>query len=208
MASELENLPDRILHKLLYPLIKDYVYVERFVESLLSRRNDLTRKELSSVLKLAGLSRELIDIDYVAELVKNNWDVLSVPDKLQSPLVRPTLGKFNINLRVRVSRYGSEYWKLKTESYSERNCYSISEIREDDGDLQYWDGEMYDEDTYDSDTHEVEIYSVEEIIKESRRKKPLMEGVSNIIKSKSLDELFYMRSIIEEQIKLKINSSS
>lgn len=207
MGSELENLSDKILHKLLYQLIKDYAYVGRFVESLLNRRNNQTRNELSSLLKLAGLSRELIDIDYIAQLVEDNWDALSSPNKLESPLVRPTLGNFNINLRVRVSRYGSEFWKLETESYSERNCYKISEIREDDGDLQYWDGSMYDEDTYDSDTHEVEVYSVEEIVKESIRKKPLLEGVSNIIKSKNLDELFYMRSLIEEQIKLKINSS-
>jgi hypothetical protein len=174
---------------------------------LLNERNEKTRDEVSSILKFAGLSRELIDIDYIAQIAEDNWDALTSPNKLSAPLERPKLKSFNVSFRVSMTKYGVEYWRLKTESYSERNCYKISEIEERDGVLNYWDGEMYDEDTHDSESHNTEIFSVDEILAESSRKKPLIEGVSNTIKSKSLDELFEMRSLIEEQIKLKINSS-
>ena len=71
------------------------------------------------------------------------------------------------------------------------------------GELDYWEGEMVDEDTHDSDITDVEIHDVR-FINESKNKKPLVEGVSNIIESKSLDDLFKMRYLIEEEILLRL----
>jgi hypothetical protein len=71
------------------------------------------------------------------------------------------------------------------------------------GELEYWEGEMVDEDIHDSETNDVQIYDVS-FIHESKNKKPLVEGVSNIIESKSLDDLFKMRHLIEEEILLRL----
>jgi hypothetical protein len=62
---------------------------------------------------------------------------------------------------------------------------------------------MTDEDVHDSDSHDITVWDVT-LMNESKNKKPLVEGVSNIIESKSLDDLFKMKHLIEEEILLRL----
>ena len=110
---------------------------------------------------------------------------------------------YKVEIRASINKYATEWWNLNLKSYSRENCVDISKTKLSNGELYYWEGNMIDEDVHDTDTNDVEIYDVT-LIKESKNKKPLVEGVSNIIESKSLDDLFRMRHLIEEEILLRL----
>lgn len=203
MASKLENLPDKVLHKLINPMLDGYNSSIGYVRDLLDD-NDSEREILKDKFKPTGLVDDTYeDADFIAALCKENWDALKSTEPLTQPLKRPKFGKYKVEVKVSLSKYGNEWWNVNTESYSRENCEIISRTKMSNGELDYWEGNMVDEDIHDSDTHDVEIYDVT-LIKESKNKKPLVEGVSNIIESKSLDDLFKMRHLIEEEILLRL----
>lgn len=203
MASKLENLPDKVLHRLINPLLDGYNSSIGYVRDLLDD-NDSEREILKDKFKPTGLVDDTYDdADFIAALCKENWDALKSTEPLTQPLKRPKFGKYKVEVKVSLSKYGNEWWNVNTESYSRENCEIISRTKMSNGELDYWEGNMVDEDIHESDTHDVEIYDVT-LIKESKNKKPLVEGVSNIIESKSLDDLFKMRHLIEEEILLRL----
>ena len=203
MASKLESLPDKVLHRLINPLLDGYNSPIGYVRDLLDG-DDSEREILKDKFKPTGLVDDIFeDADFIAALCKENWDALKSTEPLTQPLKRPKFGRYKIEFKVSVSKYVNEWWNVSTESYSRENCEIISRTKASNGDLDYWEGDMVDEDTRDSETHDIEIYDVT-LIKESKNKKPLMEGVSNIIESKSLDDLFKMRHLIEEEILLRL----
>lgn len=203
MASKLENLPDKVLHRLINPLLDGYNSPIGYVRDLLDD-NYSEREILKDKFKPTGLVDDIFeDADFIAALCKENWDILKSTEPLTEPLKRPKFGKYKVEIRVSVNKYASEWWNVNTESYSRENCDFISRTKLSNGDLEYWEGNLIDEDVHDSDTTDIEIYDIT-LIKESKNKKPLVEGVSNIIESKSLDDLFKMRHLIEEEILLRL----
>lgn len=203
MASKLESLPDKVLHRLINPLLEGYNNSIGYVRDLLDD-SDAERDLLNDKFKPTGLlDYSFEDADFVAALCKENWDALKSTEPLTQPLKRPKIGEYKVEVRVSVTKYANEWWNINAESYSRENCEIISRTKMSNGELDYWEGNMVDEDVRDSETHDVEIYDVT-LIKESKNKKPLVEGVSNIIESKSLDDLFKMRLLIEEEILLRL----
>jgi hypothetical protein len=203
MASKLENLPDKFLHKFINPLLEGYNRPIDYISNLLGY-NDTERELLKEKFKPTGLLDDAFeDSDFIAALCRENWSALKSSEPLQEPLDRPNLGKYKISMRVSISKYGVEWWRVNLSSYNPSNCKLIAETMHSEGLLEYWEGNMIDEDIHDSDTHDVSIEDVE-LIKESKNKKPLVEGVSNIIENKSLDDLFKMRLQIEEEILLRL----
>ena len=203
MASKLENLPDKVLHRLINPLLDGYNSHIGYVRDLLDD-NDSEREILEDKFKPTGLVDDIFeDADFIAALCKENWDALKSTEPLTQPLERPKFGKYKVEVRVSINKYATEWWNLNFESYSRENCVNISKTKLANGELDYWEGNMIDEDIHDTDTNDVEIYDVT-LIKESKNKKPLVEGVSNIIESKSLDDLFKMRLQIEQEILLRL----
>jgi hypothetical protein len=203
MASKLENLPDKVLHRLINPLLGGYNSSIGYVRDLLDD-SDSQRELLEDKFKPTGLMGDIFeDADFIAALCKNNWEVIKSTEPLSKPLKRPKYGDYEVEVSVSLSKHVTEWWKFSLESYSRENCEMISNTRMSTGELDYWDGDLTDSDTHDSDTHDVSIYSVIPI-SESKSKKPLVEGVSNIIESKSLDDLFKMRHLIEEEILLRL----
>ena len=203
MASKLENLPDKFLHRLINPLLEGYNSSIGYIRDLLDD-NDSERETLYYKFKPTGLTDDIFeDADFIAALCKENWDALKSTEQLTQPLKRPKFGSYKVEIRVLLNKSVTEWWNVNTESYSRDNCEIISRIKVSNGELDYWEGEMVDEDTHDSDTTDIEFYDVR-FINESKNKKPLVEGVSNIIESKSLDDLFKMRHLIEEEILLRL----
>ena len=203
MASKLENLPDKVLHRLINPLLDGYNSPIGYVRDLLDD-NDSEREILKDKFKPTGLVDDIFeDSDFIAALCKENWEALKSTEPLTQPLKRPKFGVYKVEIRASVNKYVTEWWNLNLKSYNRENCEIISRTKASNGDLDYWEGDMVDEDVRDSDTHDIEIYNVT-LIKESKNKKPLVEGVSNIIESKSLDDLFKMRHLIEEEILLRL----
>ena len=203
MASKLENLPDKVLHRLINPLLGGYNNSIGYVRDLLDD-SDSERETLKDKFKPTGLTDDIFeDADFIAALCKENWDALKSTEQLTQPLKRPKFGSYKVEIRVLLNKFVTEWWNVNTESYSRDNCEIISRIKVSNGELDYWEGEMVDEDTHDSDTTDIELYDVR-FINESKNKKPLVEGVSNIIESKSLDDLFKMRHLIEEEILLRL----
>ena len=203
MASKLENLPDKVLHRLINPLLEGYNSPIGYVRDLLDD-SDSERETLKDKFKPTGLTDDIFeDADFIAALCKENWDALKSTKQLTQPLKRPKFGSYKVEIRVLLNKSVTEWWNVNTESYSRDNCEIISRIKVSNGELDYWEGEMVDEDTHDSDTTDIELYDVR-FINESKNKKPLVEGVSNIIESKSLDDLFKMRHLIEEEILLRL----
>ena len=203
MASKLENLPDKVLHRLINPLLEGYNSSIGYIRDLLDD-NDSERETLYDKFKPTGLVDDIFeDADFIAALCKENWDALKSTEQLTQPLKRPKFGSYKVEIRVLLNKSVTEWWNVNTESYSRDNCEIISRIKVSNGELDYWEGEMVDEDTHDSDTTDIELYDVR-FINESKNKKPLVEGVSNIIESKSLDDLFKMRHLIEEEILLRL----
>ena len=203
MASKLESLPDKVLHRLINPLLEGYNNSIGYVRDLLDD-SDSERETLEDKFKPTGLTDDIFeDADFIAALCKENWDTLKSTEQLTQPLKRPKFGSYKVEIRVLLNKSVTEWWNVNTESYSRDNCEIISRIKVSNGELDYWEGEMVDEDTHDSDTTDIELYDVR-FINESKNKKPLVEGVSNIIESKSLDDLFKMRHLIEEEILLRL----
>jgi len=203
MASKLENLPDKVLHRLINPLLDGYNNPIGYVRDLLDDGYS-EREILEDKFKPTGLVGDIFeDADFIAALCKENWDILKSTEPLTQPLKRPKFGEYRVEVKVSVSKYVNEWWHVNTESYSIENCQTISRTKLSNGELDYWEGNIVDEDIIDSDTNDVQIYDIT-LIKESKNKKPLVEGVSDIIETKSLDDLFKMRLLIEEEILLRL----
>jgi hypothetical protein len=203
MASKLENLPDKFLHKLINPLLEDYAVPIDYVRYLLES-NDSERELLEDKFKPTGLLGDIFqDSDFIAALCKENWDALKSNEPLTEPLKRPKFSNYSVELRVTMTKYTSEWWNLSEESYSQKNCELLCETRLSNGELDWWEGNMIEEDVHDTDTNDISIHRIR-LISESKNKKPLVEGVFKIIETKSLDDLFKMRHLIEEEIKLRL----
>lgn len=207
MASKLENLPDKFLHRLINPLLEGYNNSIGYVRDLLDD-SDSERELLEDKFKPTGLMDDIFeDSDFIAALCERNWEELKSTEPLTQPLKKPKFGKYKVDLKVNLSKYVTEWWELSSESYSKQNCDIITNTKMSSGDLDYWEGNMIEEDVHDSDSHTITVWDVTFIdtaINESKNKKPLVEGVSNIIESKSLDDLFKMRHLIEEEILLRL----
>ena len=203
MASKLENLPDKVLHRLINPLLEGYNYPIGYIRDLLDD-SESERELLEDKFKPTGLMDDIFeDADFIAALCERNWEELKSTEPLTQPLKRPKFGRYKVELKVSLSKYVTEWWEVNSESYSKQNCDIISNTKMSSGELEYWEGNMTDEDVHDSDSHDITVWDVT-LINESKNKKPLVEGVSNIIESKSLDDLFKMRHLIEEEILLRL----
>jgi hypothetical protein len=152
MASELEKIPDRIMHQ----IIKQ---VARNCESegiSFGRINAEVSEVINSSLKIFGIIDRIdyTDEDYVWALVNLNKDKLG-EDKLTGNLIKPELKKYEFNIEVNETVYQTQIWRDTVESYGDP--YSLVRIMEENADWDYFNGREIDTDIHDSETNDIRI---------------------------------------------------
>jgi len=203
MKSNLEAVPDKILLKILRKILNDSgaKNISNFIHDL--EEGEGMQKEINSMTKVFGSKDEWVDIDYITSLIGMNFGQLKSGEDFK--LERPELKKYDLVFRVNLVEYKTDYWKHRGhEYYSKDSAYMMTRIHSNNGNIDYWEGDLVDSDIYDSDTNEISIDDISQINESRKNKKPLSEGASKIIKTKSLDDLFKMRHLIEEEIKLRL----
>jgi hypothetical protein len=203
MKSNLESVPDKILLKILRKILNDSgaKNISNFIHDL--EEGEGMQKEINSMTKVFGSKDEWVDIDYITSLIGMNFGQLKSGEDFK--LERPELKKYDVLFRVNLVEYKTDYWKHRGhEYYSKDSAYMMTRIHSNNGNIDYWEGDLVDSDIYDSDTNEISIDDISQINESRKNKKPLSEGVSKIIETKSLDDLFKMRHLIEEEIKLRL----
>jgi hypothetical protein len=203
MKSSLETVPDKILLKILRKILNDSgaKNISNFIHDL--EESEGMQKEINSMTKVFGSKDEWVDIDYITSLIGMNFGQLKSGEDFK--LERPELKKYDVVFRVNLVEYKTDYWKLRGhEYYSKDSAYMMTRIHSNNGNIDYWEGDLVDSDIYDSDTNEISIDDISQINESRKNKKPLSEGASKIIETKSLDDLFKMRHLIEEEIKLRL----
>jgi hypothetical protein len=203
MKSNLESVPDKILLKILRKILNDSgaKNISNFIHDL--EEGEGMQKEINSMTKVFGSKDEWVDIDYITSLIGMNFGQLKSGEDFK--LERPELKKYDLVFRVNLVEYKTDYWKHRGhEYYSKDSAYMMTRIHSNNGNIDYWEGDLVDSDIYDSDTNEISIDDISQINESRKNKKPLSEGASKIIETKSLDDLFKMRHLIEEEIKLRL----
>jgi hypothetical protein len=152
MASELEKIPDRIMHQ----IIKQ---VARNCESegiSFGRINAEVSEVINSSLKIFGIIDRIdyTDEDYVWAVVNLNKDKLG-EDKLIGNLIKPELKKYEFNIEVNETVYQTQIWRDTVESYGDP--YSLVRIMEENADWDYFNGREIDTDIHDSETNDIRI---------------------------------------------------
>lgn len=149
MESKLNELPDRILELLCLQIIKS---IESYRDFEL---NDDFFKKAVSVAKSMGLNRDVIDIDYIYNLINLNWDLLKTGEK-GNKLERPSLVSMEVEVTEHETVYRKNYYMSTLPCYStlKTDKYTIYDWYVDYEDYEYWDY-FVDHDYGDSDVTDI-----------------------------------------------------
>jgi len=203
MKSSLETVPDKILLKILRKILNDSgaKNISNFIHDL--EEDEGMQREINSMTKVFGSKDEWVDIDYITSLIAMNFDQLKSGEDFK--LERPELKKYEIVFRVNLVEYKTDYWALKGhEYYSKDSAYAMTRIYSNNGNLDYWEGNLVDSDVHDSETNDISIDYITQMNESIENKKPLSEGAFQTLSSHSLDDLFKIKQILENEIKLRL----
>jgi len=203
MKSSLETVPDKILLKILRKILNDSgaKNISNFMHDL--EEDEGMQREINSMTKVFGSKDEWVDIDYITSLIAMNFDQLKSGEDFK--LERPELKKYEVVFRVNLVEYKTDYWALQGhEYYSKDSAYVMTRIHSNNGNLDYWEGNLVDSDVHDSDTNDISIDYITQMNESIGNKKPLSEGAFQTLSSHSLDDLFKIKQILENEIKLRL----
>jgi len=203
MKSSLETVPDKILLKILRKIINDSgtKNISNFIHDL--EEDEGMQDEINSMTKVFGSKDKWIDIDYITSLIAMNFDQLKSGEDFK--LERPELKKYDILFRVNLVEYKTDYWKHRGHKYySKDSAYAMTRIHSNNGNLDYWEGTLVDSDVHDSETNEISIDDISQINESIENKKPLSEGAFQTLSRHSLNDLFKIKQILENEIKLRL----
>lgn len=201
MKSELENLPNKVLYRILV----------KYMEEMYSQRLDTFDKDggwdvMSKILKKHGIPNDFYDLNFMWATLMLNSQKLAHEEKYSFELLKPELKSWTIVAKMTGRAYYNEYSALEIESYTEPTNRELY-----DGDYNYspYDGHFYDYDVYDSETTDWEIEDVQEntpkikknnnFQNESYKTKTLRN-----IEELNLYELVDLKEEIEKQIKSRL----
>jgi hypothetical protein len=142
--SQLEGLPD----KALFLFIKK---IEGEVE--IDLNENFFVKTCKSVGKLFNLKNlDYIDFNYIVATYNLNVPSVWESERLTGELNRPQVKLYSFQFYERRTELVETTYKLYQESYSEKLVEDIIRIRENDGNLEYWDGKEVDRDYFPVET--------------------------------------------------------
>lgn len=201
MKSELENLPNKVLYRILV----------KYMEEMYSQRLDTFNKDdgwdvMSKILKKHGIPNDFYDLNFMWATLMLNSQKLAHEEKYSFELLKPELKSWTIVAKMTGRAYYKEYSALDIESYTEP---TNRELYGDDYDYSPYDGHFYDYEVYDSEGTDWEIEDVQESTpkikknnnfqNESYKTKTLRN-----IEELNLYELVDLKEEIEKQIKSRL----
>lgn len=201
MKSELENLPNKVLYRILV----------KYMEEMYSQRLDTFNKDdgwdvMSKILKKHGIPNDFYDLNFMWATLMLNSQKLAHEEKYSFELLKPELKSWTIVAKMTGRAYYKEYSALDIESYTEP---TNRELYDDDYNYSPYDGHFYDYEVYDSEGTDWEIEDVQESTpkikknnnfqNESYKTKTLRN-----IEELNLYELVDLKEEIEKQIKSRL----
>lgn len=145
--SKLESYNDKILFKVLTEIDKE-INGDKYVSLDDSKFSEVS----DDVCKLFGIGHlDWLDIDFLITLYRDNIKQI-VEKKLSSPLSRPQVGEYSIDVDIHSTEYVRRTYQHKTTSYSEKNVIPQMDSLDYEGAISVWDGYEIDYDIYDSET--------------------------------------------------------
>ena len=155
--SQLEELPDKALF-LFIKKIENEIEID-LEESLFAK----TCKSVGRLFNLKNL--DYIDFNYIVATYNLNVPSVWESERLTGELNRPQVKLYSFQFYERRTELVETTYKLYQESYSEKLVEDIIRIRENDGNLEYWDGKEVDRDYLDGETTDTGFVddSIEEV---------------------------------------------
>lgn len=108
---KVEKLNDGSLFKILKVIYNDLDKLD----DITSGRGD-TLPKIKEMLNNLGIEQEMLNIQYIYVCLKDNWDILD-ENRLTSPLNRPKLKKYSVDIDVRVIKNCNESYTQIIHSY-------------------------------------------------------------------------------------------
>lgn len=192
MISKLETIPDKLLFKLFVPIAKRFKNEKEISSEIFDYYSSDLREEIFQRTKILGIDGDIDDLDFVSELLVLNFEKFK-SEKLEGQLIRPQEKKYEVEYKVTMTEWATEYWAHKITSYSKENATNSMRYLEQNGNISYYDGRQTYRDVHDSETQDVELDDVKEI-NESIKK------VSTIVEKSNKETLEKLKKIIEERI--------
>ena len=108
---------------------------------------------------------DYIDFNYIVATYNLNVPSVWESERLTGELNRPQVKLYSFQFYERRTELVETTYKLYQESYSEKLVEDIIRIRENDGNLEYWDGKEVDRDYLDGETTDAGFVddSIEEV---------------------------------------------
>lgn len=199
MKSELENLPKRVL----YRLLRQYMEFMT-LEGLDSYNKSEGKDTIKQMLKKHGIPADAQDLDFMWATFLLNAQEMVDNEEYTFDLQIPKLRSWNVIAKIHGRAWYTEYSAQSVDSYSEP-------VKRDfvDGTIEFspWDGNFYDYETHDSEVDDWEIEDIEEIkprnVTESKRitKENIKPDISNL----NLYQLVDLKNQIEKKIANRIS---
>lgn len=150
--SELENLSDKVIYRMCHMIINklgdDY---HRF---LLFEDNNFI-DSCDFVGKLFGHTMDIIDYDFILNLIKNN----DFTDPTPKPLKRPKIQKYSFDFDEYRTEFTRRTYRHNLDSYSniKSDFINLINLMENQGGLEPYNGREVDVDYYDGETTDVKL---------------------------------------------------
>ena len=175
MNSNLEKTPDKILFKILKEVIEGYSSFREF-------RRDLSdyAETIMEMTTPFGTKEKMMDVDYILSVVELNFNNIKNSDTLQEPLQRPKLGKYEVEYKVGLTEYKTQWYTTKVSSYSKTSSKEIMEFDYQNGDFEWYEGNMIDEEVHDSETHSLDFIDSSLISEEKNLRKIIKDNISKV----------------------------
>lgn len=153
--SRLENSDPKILKVLLLRIYKVFEKKGLENESTIKKGFDSysINQSIYDVLNLIGLDSGVIDVDFIYQLYKDNYQSIKYKN-LDYELIIPRIGEYEVIVDLSEKVWITTTYSLKVFSYSDDNALSSIKHQDENGDISIYDGDQIDREIDDSETIE------------------------------------------------------
>jgi hypothetical protein len=150
--SESENLSDRVIYRMCHMIVNKLG--DDYYRSLSFDDNDFT-SSCDSVGKLFSHTMDIIDYDFILNLIKNN----DFTDPTPKPLKKPKVSQYKFDYDEYRTEYVRRTYEHKIYSYSngKNDFIELLNLMENEGGLEIYDGREVDVDYYDGETTDIKL---------------------------------------------------
>lgn len=151
--SELENFDHKVLKKIISLLYKHLK--NRNIEN--SEKYDCRDMfdDIEYVLRHIGLRDNYIDIDFVCTLYKLNYNLIDENGIINEAIIVPDLKNFTQEIDVYEKQWVRKRYEHEIDSYSIDTASEMLHIMDNNGDFDYWTGNLVDDEITESETDDV-----------------------------------------------------